>query len=189
MWVLITERDLGAKLFGTEIVRAIHVSKLFKKLQPSLAELLHHQNRQLRVQRARSFNDHHQGLRESPLRRRAMEKAKLSDCLEDGDNDDILRNGVVQRVCDADVAIFWWRQSIKKCMNLVIIEFLLYEVKWWERCMWCGIYLYMVSLGFGWQRFKSQGLVFYFYLFIIFIYFWVCVLVVLVQDIFRSQFM
>ena len=62
----ITERDLGAELFGTEIVRAIHVSELFEKLQPSLAELLRNQNSRLRVQRARSFNDHHQGLRESP---------------------------------------------------------------------------------------------------------------------------
>ena len=68
IWILITEQDLGAKLFGIEIVRAIHVSKLFEKLQPSLAELLHHQNCRLCVQRARSFNDHHQGLRESPAR-------------------------------------------------------------------------------------------------------------------------
>ena len=114
MWVLITERDLGAKLFGTEIVRAIHVSKLFEKLQPSLVELLCHQNHRLRVQRARSFNNHHQGLRESPARTESYGESRAEDCLEDSNNDGILRNGVVQRVCDADVAIFRWRREYKE---------------------------------------------------------------------------
>ena len=64
----ITKRDLGAKLFRTEILSAIHISKLFEKVQPSLAKLFLHQNCRLCVQRARSFNDHHQGLRESLAR-------------------------------------------------------------------------------------------------------------------------
>ena len=68
IWVLITDQDLGTKLFKTEIVRAIQVRKLFEKLQLSLAKLLLHQNCWLRIQRAISFNDHHLGLRESPTR-------------------------------------------------------------------------------------------------------------------------
>ena len=72
----ITERDLGAKLFGTKIVRSIHISKLFEMLQPNLAKLLRHQNRWLRVQTARGFNDHHQGLQESPARTESYKESQ-----------------------------------------------------------------------------------------------------------------